>query len=34
MTPTSLIPQMARAEGMSFGQLCEKIIAVSEAKYH
>ncbi|MGE4352833.1 MAG: D-alanine--D-alanine ligase [Oscillospiraceae bacterium] len=33
MTPTSLIPQMAEAEGMDFGELCEKIIEVSEAKY-
>ena len=33
MTPTSLIPQMAAEQGMSFGQLCEKIIEVSEAKY-
>ena len=33
MTPTSLIPQMAAAEGMSYGQLCEKIIEVSRKKY-
>ncbi len=33
MTPTSLIPQMAEAMGMSYGQLCERIIAVSEARY-
>lgn len=33
MTPTSLIPQMAQEQGMDFGELCEKIIAVSEAKY-
>lgn len=33
MTPTSLIPQMAQEQGMSFGELCEKIIEVSEAKY-
>src|SRR5699024_9395036 len=33
MTPTSLIPQMAAAEGMSFGELCERIIEVSEEKY-
>ena len=26
MTPTSLIPQEARAEGVEFGELCEKII--------
>ena len=33
MTPTSLIPQMAAAEGMSYGELCEKIIEVSLKKY-
>ena len=33
MTPTSLIPQMAAAEGMSYGELCEKIIEVSVRKY-
>lgn len=33
MTPTSLIPQMAAAEGMDYGQLCEKIIEVSMRKY-
>lgn len=33
MTPTSLIPQMAAAERMSYGELCEKIIAVSQKKY-
>lgn len=33
MTPTSLIPQMAAAMGMSFGRLCEIIIEVSEEKY-
>ena len=33
MTPTSLIPQMAAEMGMSFGELCEKIIEVSEEKY-
>ena len=33
MTPTSLIPQMAAAEGMSYGALCEKIIEVSWKKY-
>ena len=26
MTPTSLLPQEAQAQGLSFGQLCEKII--------
>ena len=33
MTPTSLIPQMGSAMGMSFGEVCEKIIAASEKKY-
>ena len=33
MTPTSLLPQEARALGMSFLDLCEKIIQVSMAKY-
>ncbi|MCD7934374.1 MAG: D-alanine--D-alanine ligase [Oscillospiraceae bacterium] len=33
MTPTSLIPRMAAAEGMSYAALCEKIIAVSMKKY-
>ena len=33
MTPTSLIPQMAAAEGMDYGDLCEKIIEVSLKKY-
>jgi len=33
MTPTSLIPQMAAAEGMSYASLCEKIIQVSWKKY-
>ena len=33
MTPTSLIPQMAAAEGMTYGELCEKIIEVSRMKY-
>jgi len=33
MTPTSLIPQMAGEEGMSYGQLCEKLIEVSLEKY-
>ncbi len=33
MTPTSLIPQMATAEGMDFGQLCEKIIESALKKY-
>ncbi len=29
MTPTSLLPQAAAAIGMSYGQLCEKLIEVS-----
>lgn len=33
MTPTSLIPQMAEVMGMSYGDLCEKIIEVSMEKY-
>jgi D-alanine-D-alanine ligase len=33
MTSTSLIPQMAQAEGKSFGELCEDIITVSMKKY-
>lgn len=33
MTPTSLIPQMAAAEDMDYGELCEKIIEVSLKKY-
>lgn len=33
MTPTSLVPQMAREMGMDFGMLCEKIIEVSMEKY-
>lgn len=33
MTPTSLIPQMARQEGLSYGELCETIIRVSMKKY-
>ena len=33
MTPTSLIPQMAAADGMDYGSLCEKIIEVSMKKY-
>lgn len=33
MTPTSLLPQEAAVVGMSFEDLCEKIIEVSLAKY-
>lgn len=33
MTPTSLIPQMAAAQGLSYGELCELIIEKSLEKY-
>lgn len=33
MTPTSLLPQEAAAVGMSFEDLCEKLIEVSLARY-
>ncbi len=33
MTPTSLIPQMGRAMGMSFGEVCDRIIEASLKKY-
>ena len=33
MTPTSLLPQEAAAAGLSFGDLCEKIIGISMEKY-
>ena len=33
MTSTSLLPQMGKAQGMSYGELCEKIIEVSMRKY-
>lgn len=33
MTPTSLLPQEARAVGMSFGELCEELVRISLAKY-
>ena len=33
MTPTSLLPQMAKAQGMDFAELCELIIEVSLKKY-
>lgn len=33
MTPTSLLPQEAAAVGMSFNDLCERIIKVSMKKY-
>lgn len=32
MTPTSLLPQEARAVGMDFNQLCEKLIEISYGK--
>ncbi len=33
MTPTSLLPQEAAAVGVSFGELCEKIIEISLKRY-
>ncbi len=33
MTPTSLLPQEAQAEGMDYATLCEHLIAVSLRKY-
>ena len=33
MTPTSLLPQEARAEGMEYADLCEKIIEISMERY-
>lgn len=33
MTPTSLLPQEAKAVGMDFNQLCEKLISISLKKY-
>lgn len=33
MTPTSLLPQEAIAAGLSFAELCEKIIGISMEKY-
>lgn len=33
MTPTSLIPQEAKAKGIDYPQLCEKLIEVSLKKY-
>ncbi len=33
MTPTSLLPQEALAEGMSYADLCEKIIEISLERY-
>ena len=34
MTPTSLIPQEAAALGISYGELCERIIEISLNKYN
>ena len=31
MTPISLLPQEAAADGISYGELCEKIIALASA---
>ena len=33
MTPTSLVPQEAAAAGISYEDLCERIIALSMEKY-
>ncbi len=33
MTPTSLLPQEAKVEGMSYADLCEKIIEISLERY-
>ena len=33
MTPTSLVPMMAAAEGLSYGELCEALIEASLKKY-
>lgn len=33
MTPTSLVPQMAKTQGKSYGELCDELIAVSLKKY-
>ena len=32
MTPTSLLPQMANAVGMSYGALCSKIVSLAKNK--
>lgn len=34
MTPMSLLPQEAQADGMNFAQLCEKIVELSMLKYN
>jgi D-alanine-D-alanine ligase len=33
MTPTSLLPQEAKVIGMSFSELCEKIMEISMRRY-
>ena len=33
MTPTSLLPQEAKVEGISYADLCEQIIEISLNKY-
>lgn len=33
MTPTSLLPQEAKADNISYEELCEKIVSVSMEKY-
>ena len=33
MTPTSLLPQEAKASGIEYAELCEKIIKISLSKY-
>ena len=32
MTPTSLLPQMAAARGMNYGELCSKIVSLAQKK--
>ena len=33
MTPTSLVPQEAAAIGISYAELCQRIVDLSLAKY-
>ena len=33
MTPTSLLPQMASAAGISYEELCDRVISLSLEKY-
>ena len=33
MTPTSLLPQEAKAVGVEYGELCEQIIGIALKKY-